>query len=99
MASMSDKNQNYMKARKLSFSEAEAVKSINGAENSGIKLVDLEKKYNSEISNLRKNYKEDSKNFIFGGTVSDEYMEKLFSIYKKYNKTKCKTIEDFKKSI
>ena len=98
MASFADKATGPIKAKRLSSSQEEAMAGIFTSEKNGLKSVELDKKFNNDKKILNKKFPGESTKLIFG-TPSEEYLSDLFSLYKKYNKTNSKTIEDFKKEI
>ena len=61
----------------------------------GTSKVYSNEKFNSEKRNLYKMYPGENRKFIFGNEVNEDFLEELYNIFKKYNRTNAKDINEF----
>jgi hypothetical protein len=86
------------KPKTVSSIEKSTLREIIHSETKGAHQVEVDKRFSDERKTLYKNktHKEELRKFLYGGNPSEEYLSKLFNIYKKYDKTSAETLEEFK---
>ena len=99
MASYADKGQNASpKPKKLSKAQEESMKDVFKSESKGRRKVEDSAKFLSDKKFLNDKYPGELNKFIFG-SASEEYVNELFELYKKYKKTNSSSVEEFLKEF